>query len=352
MTSKVSVTAVVGACVPERQDYARCLVHSQDHVLVSAQQVRRSSQAVEQAANLLAATLPSGELVVEYPLEVPAMDIIGELADPTGGTQLMELACVVDAAHLLTDLRSQDYLPMPFVSDVVKDTPYFASRAELIVTQLEYASTVLLVNWRKLEREEFSLLVALISHLSPEAKLDLAGQERADSELEREPRRGDGGPAYSVEQTRPGWLSLINGSFNPQFANPRVEALRYEQPRPFHPGRLHQVLDQAIEQGEFGLLLRSAGFSRLATRPHITAHWEQAGAYFSVSPVAFDHQLSVEDEMLAIGQDLSIIGVDLDAPALISALDAAVLTDDELTAGPAAWGTFPDPFPQWSTSHY
>ena len=47
----------------------------------------------------------------------------------------------------------------------------------------------------------------------------------------------------------------------------------------------------------------------------------------------------------AIGQELAFIGLDLDANALHDVLDSAALTDDELTAGPAPWARYPDPFP-------
>ncbi|WCM55102.1 hypothetical protein [Microbacterium sp. EF45047] len=47
------------------------------------------------------------------------------------------------------------------------------------------------------------------------------------------------------------------------------------------------------------------------------------------------------------GQDIGFIGLDLDAPALLAALDGAALDDAELAAGPREWCTYPDPFPAW-----
>ncbi|MCT1607897.1 hypothetical protein M3B43_11330 [Nesterenkonia massiliensis] len=51
-------------------------------------------------------------------------------------------------------------------------------------------------------------------------------------------------------------------------------------------------------------------------------------------PLNFDHQISDPDEVLAFGQDLVVIGLDLDHEAFLRALDDAVLSDHELAAGP------------------
>jgi len=46
---------------------------------------------------------------------------------------------------------------------------------------------------------------------------------------------------------------------------------------------------------------------------------------------------------------LVIIGQHLDEAALRAALDACLLTDAELGAGPADWAKLEDPWPAWPT---
>lgn len=71
---------------------------------------------------------------------------------------------------------------------------------------------------------------------------------------------------------------------------------------------------------------------------------------FSLAPVAVDGWIADDEELLAIGQDLALIGIHLDPDRLVAALDDAALSDAELAAGPGAWAAFPDPFPTWQTA--
>ena len=46
-------------------------------------------------------------------------------------------------------------------------------------------------------------------------------------------------------------------------------------------------------------------------------------------------------------QELVFIGQNLDEKRIIAALDACLLTEDELLNGRQFWETLPDPFPAW-----
>ena len=46
-------------------------------------------------------------------------------------------------------------------------------------------------------------------------------------------------------------------------------------------------------------------------------------------------------------QELAVIGIGMDEPALRAMFDQALLTDRELALGPDRWAGFPDPFPEW-----
>lgn len=329
----VNVVAVVGGCAPERRRYARRLALADGRMLVPATALTLTPDPAEMAATLSRRAEPASGAVVEFTADIDATALIGALTHPESGIRLTGLVCVVDATHLLDDLNRTDHIRTRSpraISDLT-------AIALLTAMQLEYASSIVLVNWAALETPRLSLTMALISHLSPRARLRLhrEGIEVLEDQA-----------TYSSAQERPGWIGILNSDFAPHMTDRRVSALRYEHVRPLHPARLTALLDR-IERGEFGLVIRSAGFCRLATRPQATVRWEHVGRTISLFPLEEDGRIDDGGELLAIGQELAIIGVDLRLAALRAAFDDAALSDGELAAGPRLWSTFPDPFPAW-----
>ena len=347
---EVDVLAVVGTCAPERARHAARLAAASGRVLFHAQRLRMAVDPVQEAIDLVPWTDRVAGAVCEFPTATLPVELIGSLVDESARIRLSGIVCVVDAAHLLVDLRRDHYLTRSAIGDEGPTTEYVA-HAMLTVAQLEYASMIVLVNWEPLPTPELSAVLALASHLSPHARLRLERDGAIEIPERAEP--------YGIGQERPGWVAILNGDHAPHMTDPRVSAFRYEQLRPFHPMRLQRVLDDRIEPGEFGTVVRSAGMCRLATRPRVIAEWEHVGRMLSIEPLALDapdegaddgsgeDAREREHEVLALGQDLAFIGLDLDAAALTEALDAAALTDDELRAGPAEWRRYPDPFPAW-----
>lgn len=331
----VDVVAVIGGCAPERKRHARRLALVDGRMLVPATRLARTSDPAAPAAALAGRADSTSGVVVEFPGDIDARDVIGALTHAESGIRLSGLICVVDAMHLLDDLNRADHI-RPRAPRNASDV---TAAALLVATQLEYASSIVLVNWSGLDTPRLSLVMALVSHLSPRARLRLhrEGIEAFEEES-----------VYSEAQERPGWIGVLNGDFAPHMTDRRVGALRYEHIRPLHPGRLSALLDR-ISTGEFGRVIRSAGFCRLATRPHTAVHWEHVGQTISFFPLLEDGSADDEDELLAIGQDLAFIGIDLRERALRAALDDAALSDAELAAGPTLWTSFPDPFPAWQS---
>lgn len=339
----VDVIAVVGTCAAERLGYARRLAAATERMLVPAARLARSPDPIDEAAALApwasASESTAAGAVLEFPGATPVTELIGTLSDEGGPTRLIGVVCVVDAAHLLDDLGRDDYLSTAVREDP-KDSEHTA-RAALTVSQIEFASTIVLVGWTPLSTADLATLMALVSHLSPQARLRLHREGAPPLEAEA---------PYAAAQERPGWVGLVNEDFAPHMTDPRVSGFRYERLRPLHPARLQRLLDERIEVGEFGTVIRSSGFCRLATRPQVTAHWQHVGRMISFLPLTEDDRLDDGEELLAVGQDLAFIGLDLDQDALRAALDDTVLNDEEFAAGPAAWAALEDPFPAWKTA--
>lgn len=331
----VDVVVVIGGCAPERKRYARGLALVDGRMLVPATRLARTSDPAALAIALTGRAGSTSGVVVELPEDIDVRDVIGALTHAESGILLSGVICVVDAMHLLDDVNREDHIR----PRSPRSTSDVTAAALLVVTQLEYASSIVLVNWSGLDTPRLSLVMALVSHLSPRARLHLHrdGIEAFEEES-----------TYSEAQERPGWIGVLNDDFAPHMTDRRVVALRYEHIRPLHPDRLATLLDR-IATGEFGLVIRSAGFCRLATRPHTPVHWEHVGQTISFFPLLEDGSVDDDDELLAIGQDLAFIGIELRDRALRAALDDAALSDAELAAGPTLWSTFADPFPVWQS---
>lgn len=336
--NQANVMLVCGTCVPERREHIRVIAETTGAVEMPADPTRRLGRSAAERTEFLddvAATIQSvgRDVVVDIPLDVPVTDAVGLVGNENAAV-LADVVCIVDATHLGEDLADGDYLPG------------FVARSTLAVHQIEYASVVIVTNWSSLNAPELSSTLSLISHLNPSAHLDLD----VDRWLE------DRGSARSARVSttgagqRPGWVQRLNDhpSRQPRMLDPRVSSVRFSSVRPFHPGRLREVLEE-IGSGRAGCLVRSAGFARLATRPQVTALWEHVGQMFDLVPLTRDD--ADQEELLCLGQDLVLTGIDLAEKRLRGLLESALLTDVEFEAGFEAWSNLPDPFPAWVPAH-
>jgi G3E family GTPase len=322
---------IVGVCAPERQSYAAHLARAtRGHLVSLAERTMpgRSEHVVLSAAHPSVAKRPS-HLVLDVAGELD-LPHLGLANDPRSA-----VICVVDAVHFTDDLR--DGKPLSEAAGGGDDRGDFGSRARRAVSHVEGATLVTFVNWEAVPTAELSLLMAIASHLNPTARVRLS---RGPAEDLRALRASGHEPPTLLE--RAGWIHALNDEHDPHMTDPRVTTLRYEQPRPFHPGRLTTALND-IDSGRLGTVLRSAGFCRLATRARILARWDQVGSAIWIDPQSADL------EAATTAQDLALTGLDLDPDGIRVALDAAAVTDEELTAGPAAWRRFADPLPAWPT---
>ncbi|TPW73484.1 GTP-binding protein [Schumannella sp. 10F1B-5-1] len=286
-----------------------------------------------------------------------------------GAAEHVRLLVCVDPATLLVELADERFV------DDGEHQGSLVARSSVLVEQIEHADALIVDHRRVRDAEALSRVLSLLSHLAPDARLVLPRgarwRDRARSAGEPERHGGAGAPADSATATgaaasasgapadrrprastervlpEPGWVKVLNDDHAPAFADPRVSTFRYTNPLPLHPRRVLALLQGGWGDGEFGAIIRSAGFVRFATRPGITGFWDQAGGSIGIEPAARD----TADGPLSAGQDLAITGFALDAPALTAALDDCTLRSQELLAGPELWAKLVDPLPEWAPRH-
>jgi len=313
---------IMGVCAPERRTYAERTALALTRPL---HLLRHSDLRVAHALPLPRPRADDENVVVDLGTDV---DLIHAIA-ARGGPEV-EAVCVVDARHMIGDLL--DDAPLAASARPGDTRGDVGARARQGALALELATRIVWVNWGQVPTAALAVQMALASHLNPGAVVRLSRDPLSDLV--------SGGSRRGEILERAGWVHALNEEHDPYMRDNRVMTLRYDQVRPFHPGRLSTALDR-LDGGAAGRLVRSAGFCRLATRLGILARWEHVGSAMWLEPIGAD------DGRMGLGQEIAFTGLDLSAPRLAHILDAAALTDAEFAAGPSAWASFEDPLPAW-----
>ncbi len=270
---------------------------------------------------------------------------LGDLA------RLDTLVTVVDAVHFPRDLRSEANL---LERGVALNDDDSRDLAHLLVDQVEFANVLVLSKVDLVTESERRELTALLKRLNPTARIIPAVRGAID------PGHLIGTGHYDpvASTAHPGWLAVPRGTDMSETAEYGISSFVYRAMRPFHPSRLMSLLTGPV----FTSILRSKGLCWLATRPEEIGEWSQAGGIFGLEPAGrwsgtepcTEHDGPCEHEAPGeVGpprQELVVIGQRLDHAKVIAALDACLVTAQELAWGAAIWRTWDDPFPPWDVA--
>ncbi len=268
--------------------------------------------------------------------------------------RLDTMVSVVDARSFLDDFGSRDLLQDRGQTAGEGDE---RTLAELMADQVEFAD-VLVVNKVDLVSEgERAHLKALLRSLNREAEIVEAEWGRVPPGAILDTGRFD----FERAQAAPGWMQELEGVHVPETEEYGISSFVYRARRPFHPERFHRFV-QSLWPG----VLRAKGFFWIATRMGEVGSISQAGRMREYGPAGtWWANVPTEERAEAITemgnfldgiweepwgdrrQELVFIGQGLDPDGLRATLDAALLRDDEMEAGPLGWAGLPDPFPEW-----
>ena len=160
----------------------------------------------------------------------------------------------------------------------------------------------------------------------------------------------------------PGWAKELEGDHTPETEEYGIGSFVYRRRRPFHPQRLLNALHTGLDG-----VIRSKGYLWIASRPRHCGIWSQAGASLQIDrggnwfatveqdrwpddPSTRDWiNRNWDDEVGDCRQEIVFIGVAMERDTIESILDGALVTDEEMVAGPPRWLDFEDPLPPWET---
>ncbi|MCY3884070.1 MAG: zinc metallochaperone GTPase ZigA [Gammaproteobacteria bacterium] len=230
--------------------------------------------------------------------------------------------------------------------------------ANLLIDQVEFSNVIVVTKTDLLNLSQTNELLATLRRLNPGAEVFIAdhGKVELSSIL--------GTSKFDMEKAAeaPGWLAELNGEHVPETEEYGIGSFVYRARKPFHPQRLYDFL---VNGWRYGNLVRSKGYFWLASRFDQAGSWSQAGGIMNHGfaglfwsalskdqwPEEMEHREAIESKCEPpFGdrrQEIVFIGQALDEKQARRALDACLLNEKELIAGPNSWKQFSDPFPQW-----
>jgi G3E family GTPase len=267
------------------------------------------------------------------------------------------MVTVVDAAHLLANYQSADFL-----RDRGQATGPDDARAlvTLLASQIEFADVVVLNKLDIATRAQVAAAYTLVRALNARCEI-------VDADFGRVPLAkvmGTGRFDHAEAAKHPLWFRELAGltDHRPETEEYGISSFVYRQRRPFHPERFHRFLDS-----EWPGIVRAKGRFWLATRPSFVGTMSQAGALvrheaggFWWASVPKDHwpadeawerwRATVWDPVFGDRcQELVFIGIGYDDAALRRRLDACLLTKDEVRSlRDEPQRRLADPFPPWN----
>ena len=268
------------------------------------------------------------------------------------------MVTVVDASRFLAEMETRE--------DIVdrgwaEDEADRRSVALLMAEQVEFATLIVLNKVDLATEAELARLEAVIADLNPAATILRAEFGRLPLEKLLETRGFD----LELAQSSPGWVQALTDDHTPESEAFGFGSFVFRARRPLHPARFMRFLRSPLMRR----VLRSKGFLWFATRPRWKALLQTAGQQATVQPAGTWWALVPEEEWPTEGearrhieavwdrdfgdmrQELVLIGVDLPRAELETALEATLLTHEELEGGEPVWLTLEDPLPPWEFVH-
>ena len=295
---------------------------------------------------------------IAEPLPVAAtFDFRDENGDSLSDVSRLDtMVTVVDAANLLKDYSSQDFL-----RDRGETAGEGDDRAlvDLLVEQIEFADVIVLNKVSDTAPHDLDLARKIIRALNPEAELLETDFGRVALDKVLETGRFD----FDKAEQNPLWFKELNGFKDhiPETEEYGIRSFVYRERRPFDPVKLKDFINRSWPG-----VVRAKGFFWLATRPHHVGEISQAGALIRTGKRGLwwssvpKHQWPDHPEWRAAmrpyldpvwgdrRQEIVFIGCDpMDEGGIRAQLDACLVAERDFM--PGRWRDLPDPFPRWDS---
>jgi len=225
---------------------------------------------------------------------------------------------------------------------------------DLLIDQIEFCDVLVLNKCDLVGEEELRKLEGVLRALQPSAKLIRTSHGRVPlGEILH-----TGAFDFESASRSAGWIRELNApSHTPETEEYGIGSFVYRRRAPFHPERLMAFLAEWPEE-----VVRAKGIVWIASRNDTAGLISQAGPsiqfgasgrWLASLPEEELRAMRDEEPELFDGWDerwgdriseVVLIGIDMDRAKLESALDACLLTEEEMATD---WYALPDPLPAW-----
>lgn len=307
--------------------------------------------------------------------------------------RLDTMVTVVDSETFARDFCSADRLRDRGQS---ADSGDDRGLVNLLAEQVEFADVIVLGKRDRATPEQIAQARQMVRALNRDAHIVEAEQGAVPLHSVLDTRRFD----FVRAQFASGWMKELRGEHTPETEAYGITSFAYRERRPFHPHRFHALVESRGLEGA----IRAKGFFWLASRmdwvgelsivggavmhqaagfwfaarhrvdaglvdapfseqlvappPYTERGWALARAAEWTASMPQAGEVGDPRERAAMRalwnpywgdrrQELAVIGIGLDEIGLRARLDACLLDDDEMAAGPAIWQRYSDPFPRW-----
>ena len=216
---------------------------------------------------------------ISEPLPVAAtFDFRDQQGESLGDVSRIDtMVTVVDAANLLKDYGSEDFLRDRGESLGEDDQ---RTLVDLLVDQIEFADVVILNKIDAATPDQIEAAHKIILALNPQAQIieTTRGQVALDQVLDT--RRFD----FAKAHKHPRWYQELYGfaEHKPETEEYGIHSFVYRARRPFHPQRFHTFI-----HSDWPGVIRAKGYFWLATRPDWVGELSQAGAQLRNEAMGF-----------------------------------------------------------------
>lgn len=271
--------------------------------------------------------------------------------------RLDTMVTVVDAAHLLKDYSSRDFLrDRGEVAGEGDERPL----VQLLVEQLEFADVIVLNKVDIASPQDLAAARAIIRSLNADARIIETSHGRVEPSDILDTNLFD----FENAHRHPTWLKELNGFKHhvPETDEYGISSFVYRARRPFVPEKIHAFFNSGWPG-----VVRAKGFFWLASRPQWVGEVSQAGALVRHEAIGYwwaavpKKNWPTEESLLGRidkgwhkiwgdrRQEIVFIGTREMNPDKIRAdLDACLLAIAENTrVDISLWRGLPDPFPEW-----